>query len=198
MPGITRIDLLFLWVLGSFSETHVTAVKTLDRGFLGRGGKKSSHLYIAFRNPRFHVILKDYEVFLMDRGTWTAIRMMVPLFIMTACGGGSPDTFGTSGTSTAPSSITLTWNANHEKSVNAPGGGYYVYYANAPGVNTQTANMIQVPYVSGALAPTSVSLTNPSSGTYYFRVVAYSSFNPPNGSTTRRSSDSAEVSIQYP
>lgn len=47
--------------------------------------------------------------------------------------------------------IQVSWNANHEKAVNAPGGGYTVSVDGGP--------FHDVPYVSGALAPTSITTT---------------------------------------
>jgi hypothetical protein len=143
----------------------------------------------------------------MDRGTqgrrlwnlaFVGMEAITMLLITTACGGGGSQEFGTTNTSTVAGSLTINWDANHEKSVNAPGGGYLVYFANAPGVNTTSASNVVVPYVSGAQAPTSVTLSSLTPGTYYFRVVAYTSFNPPNGGFTRRSPDSAETSVQFP
>ena len=126
----------------------------MDRGTQG-GGLFEKAFMNAIRGP------------VLGRGAWAI--WMVPLLLTIACGGGGGDTVGSS-TSAVAGRMTVSWNANHEKSVNAPGGGYYVYYANAPGVNTQTASMIQVPYVSGTQAPTSIQLSNLAPGTYYFRV----------------------------
>lgn len=106
--------------------------------------------------------------------------------------------FSNCGSSPSATQLVLNWDANHESAVNSTGGGYRVYYAFSPGVNTATASFLDVPYVSGSQAPTTVTLTNPVNGTYYFRVVAYSTFIPPSGSTIRRSSDSAEISVGFP
>jgi hypothetical protein len=127
----------------------------------------------------------------MDRGTLKgAFRILlacVSLVIFSNCGG-----------SPSATQLVLNWDANHESGVNSAGGGYRVYYAFSPGVNTSTASFMDVPYVSGSQAPTTVTLTNPSNGTYYFRIVAYSTFSPPNGSTVRRSNDSTEISVGFP
>jgi hypothetical protein len=106
--------------------------------------------------------------------------------------------FSNCGSQPSATQLVLNWDANHESAVNSAGGGYRVYYAFSPNVNTSTASFLDVPYVSGTQAPTTVTLTNPVNGTYYFRVVAYSTFSPPNGSTIRRSSDSTEVSVGFP
>jgi hypothetical protein len=116
------------------------------------------------------------------------IAASIGFAMLSSCGGGSA----------TATQLIINWNANHESGVNTPGGGYRVYYATSPGVSTSTASYISVPYVSGTLAPTSATLTNPPSATYYFRVVAYSIFDPPTGSSTRRSADSAEISVQFP
>jgi hypothetical protein len=116
------------------------------------------------------------------------IAVMSGVSFISACGGGGP----------SATQLVLNWDANHEAGVNTTGGGYRVYYANAPGVNTSTATFVNVPYVSGSLAPTSVTMTNPAAGTYYFRVIAYSTFNPPAGSSSRTSPDSSEISVQFP
>ncbi len=127
----------------------------------------------------------------MDLGTLKgALRLFMAaasLVIFSNCGG-----------SPSATQLVLNWDANHESAVNSPGGGYRVYYAFSPNVNTTTASFLDVPYVSGSQAPTTVTLTSPVNGTYYFRVVAYSTFNPPNGSTIRRSNDSAEISVGFP
>jgi hypothetical protein len=126
----------------------------------------------------------------MDLGTLKgALRLFMAaasLVIFSNCG------------SPSATQIVLNWDANHESAVNSPGGGYRVYYAFSPNVNTTTASFLDVPYVSGSQAPTSMTLTSPVNGTYYFRVVAYSTFSPPNGSTIRRSNDSTEISVGFP
>lgn len=104
----------------------------------------------------------------------------------------SPSPNPSSGPSGGPTyNIQVSWRANHESAVNTTGGGYRVYYAQTPSVNTATATFLNVPYVSGAHAPTSARLTNLQAGKYYFRVVAFSALNP-------RSSDSAETSLTVP
>ena len=95
--------------------------------------------------------------------------------LMTGCGGGK----GGSGVlDTTPKTVNLSWTANRESTVNAPGGGYRVYYSATSGFAPGGAGVavIDVPHVSGTrAAPTSTSVELPP-GTYYFRVVAYSAF----------------------
>jgi len=93
---------------------------------------------------------------------------------MAGCGGGK----GGSGVlDSAPKTVNLSWTANRESTVNAPGGGYLVYHSATSGFGLGGAgvSVIDVPYVSGAAAPTSTTVELPP-GAYYFRVVAYSAF----------------------
>lgn len=91
------------------------------------------------------------------------------------CGGGGD------GPSPSPfSDVTISWTANRETAVNSPGGGYNVYYASTPGFSPTEGTVVNVPYTSGSLSPTSTVIPL-SSGTYYFKVVAYSSLDS-NGS----------------
>jgi hypothetical protein len=121
------------------------------------------------------------------KGALSLLGTCATLVIFSNCGG-----------SPSATQLVLNWDANHEAAVNAPGGGYRVYYAFSPGVDTAHAPFVDVPYVSGSQAPTTITLTKPVIGTYYFRIIAYSTFSPPNGSTIRRSSDSTEVSVGFP
>ncbi len=102
-------------------------------------------------------------------------------------------------TFTTEKAISLSWSANRETAVNNTGGGYSVYYSTTPGfgINDAGVTTVDVPYVSGAQAPTNtiVSLT---SGTYYFKVVAYSALNPPGSSGGSQSQPSTEMSIVVP
>lgn len=88
-------------------------------------------------------------------------------------------------------SVRLSWTANRDRLVNTTGGGYRVYYATASGRALADMTMVDVPYVSGATAPTSVTI--PNLNTYsprvlYFRVVAYTALNP----------DGSQPSDEYP
>lgn len=106
-------------------------------------------------------------------------------------GGGSPgasrrtaSTTTSTSTSTntnvtgATRTVTISWNANREKAVNSAGGGYRVYYSSVNNFSIGSASALGAAYVSGATAPTSVTTPALGSGTYYYRVVAYSTLNP--------------------
>lgn len=110
--------------------------------------------------------------------------------------GPDPSPSGTPAPSPNPSgsptySVQVSWTPNHESAVNKAQGGYRVYYASAPSVNTSSAPFVNVPYTSGALAPTSANLSGLLAGTYYFRVVAYSALN-------NKGPDSVETSVSVP
>lgn len=87
--------------------------------------------------------------------------------------------------------ISVSWTANRERAVNAPGGGYRVYYATVAGFNVANAAFVDVPYVSGANAPTATALPL-FAGTYFIKVVAYSALNPGG------SAPSAEIAVTVP
>jgi hypothetical protein len=91
-----------------------------------------------------------------------------------------------------PVPVRISWAANRERAVNQAGGGYIVYHAKKPGVPLAEATAVNVPYVSGASAPTSVDTVVPE-GTNYYRVVAYSALRPPGSSIGAMSSASDEV-----
>lgn len=96
---------------------------------------------------------------------WAIFTTLIVLSL-SGCGGGGGDVL----------SITVSWDANREFSVNSPGGGYRVYYSTNPGFDISTANIVDVPFVSGPAAPTSIVIPL-FSGTYYIKVVAYSTLN---------------------
>ena len=75
-----------------------------------------------------------------------------------------------------PGKFTAAWVASHAKGVNTAGGGYKVYYSLSPALDNSTP-FVNVPYVSGAQAPTSVSVTSLVPGKYYLNVVSYSAAN---------------------
>ena len=89
--------------------------------------------------------------------------------------------------------VRITWDANKEKSVNSKGGGYKVYYSQIKNNDPEKSLFVDVPYYSGALAPTSVRISNLNQGTYYFIVQAYSALN--SGS---KSLSSTEISVEVP
>jgi hypothetical protein len=79
--------------------------------------------------------------------------------------------------------IDVIWTANKETAVNASGGGYHVYAGNKADFDLLGAPNVDVPYVSGPTAPTTVRMDKFKSGTYYFKIVAYSSRGESNNST---------------
>ena len=100
---------------------------------------------------------------------------------LVACGGGG----GSEADSVpvGPAATTISWNASREASVNRPGGGYEVAISGmAP---------IDVPYISGASAPTSTTLTL-QSGSYAIMVRAYGALDA-QGGTTRTYSGASQV-----
>ena len=113
-----------------------------------------------------------------------------------AAGCGSGDGGAASG---APRSVTISWAANHEAAVNTAGGGYVVYYSQSSGFEAGAPGVaaVEVPYVSGALAPTTASLQLPS-GTYYFRAVAYSALGHDGSPAGAQSAASAELQVVVP
>lgn len=70
--------------------------------------------------------------------------------------------------------VLVSWTANREHTVNAAGGGYKVHYSKTINFGIPSATFIDVPYVSGSSAPTSVVIPLLSVGTWYIRVVPYS------------------------
>ncbi len=102
--------------------------------------------------------------------------------VLAACSGG--------GGSGGPRDVEISWTPNRETAVNAPGGGYRVYYADTSGFDPAAASVIDVPYQGEALTPTSVVVNLPS-GTHYIKVTAYSALNP-GGSIA---SDESEVVV---
>jgi len=91
----------------------------------------------------------------------------------------------------------VAWTANKEMEINSAGGGYRVYYSTATPVSISGANYVDVPFATGAAAPTSVRLRLPA-GSYYLRVAAYSSFNPDGLAEGNLSAGSSEVTVTVP
>lgn len=110
--------------------------------------------------------------------------LLAAMFLAVGCsGGGGTSSGGGSTVPPTPKSVLISWNANHESAVNRVGGGYKVYYATTPGFVLGNATSVDVPYVSGATAPTSRVLTL-LPGTYYIKVTAYSALNPSGGTAS--------------
>lgn len=98
----------------------------------------------------------------------------------------------------ASPSVDVTWTANREKAVNMAGGGYKVYYSRTSGFDISSATFVDVPYVSGATAPTTRTFTNLLYGTTYFKVVAYSALNAPGSTSGSQSQPSTQFSVSLP
>lgn len=100
------------------------------------------------------------------------------------CGGGN---------SSAPTptshTVDISWAANREAAVNSAGGGYTVAISGQSPIN--------VPYVSGAAAPTTIAATL-LTGSYTVTVTAYSALNPPGGTTGSTSAPSTALNISVP
>lgn len=85
--------------------------------------------------------------------------------------------------------VMLSWRPNRESGVNRAGGGYRV------SIGGRTP--IDVPYVSGALAPTSAKMRLPT-GTYTAEVVAYARLDSLGGSSGTTSEPSASLTVVVP
>lgn len=115
-------------------------------------------------------------------------------FAATGCDMVSQSNTSTSAETSFPTgSLTaqISWTANRETAVNTTGGGYKVYYSRQSGFSLASAQVVNVPYVSGTSAPTSTTLTSLASGTYYIKVVAYSTL-----AGNQVSAPSAQTSIE--
>jgi len=86
--------------------------------------------------------------------------------------------------------VTVSWNANNDKAVNTTGGGYTLYYSQQSGFDINSANKLDVPYVSGATAPTSATLSL-SEGMWFIRIAAYGLVN----GTSKVSESSEQISV---
>ena len=94
--------------------------------------------------------------------------------------------------------VQVSWTANREAAVNRAGGGYRVYYSKTSNFNIESASYVNVPYVSGASAPTSANITNLQVGTYYFKIVAYSNLNKAGSTGGSTSAPSTQFSVSLP
>jgi len=118
------------------------------------------------------------------RTFFCAIFLLSGAGLLSACG--DLHLFGADGYN-----IEVSWAANRETAVNRSGGGYRVYYSAQSDFDVNSATFLDVPYVSGALAPTSVIINGLREGMTYIKVVAYSSLKPP-GSTNTATSEPSE------
>jgi hypothetical protein len=113
---------------------------------------------------------------------WKSALLAQVVLTLAACG-------GSSSTSITSHHVTISWAANHERGVNASGGGYKVNVAGKP--------TIDVPYVSGAAAPTSTDLTL-TTGSYAVTVTAYALLDAQGGSTGSQSAPSQAYTLRVP
>ena len=123
-----------------------------------------------------------------------ALALVIGSMLIISCGGGGSSPPPT-GTTSQDKDVTISWNANNEKDVNATGGGYNVYISQNSNFNIGDAGVtvFNVPWVMGT-APTSIIRTL-SSGTYYVRVAAYTAF--PAANTASVASDQITVSVPF-
>jgi hypothetical protein len=100
---------------------------------------------------------------------------------------------------TETAAVEVSWARNPETAVNRSGGGYKVYYSSNTGFNPGDGGVteVDVPYVSGALSPTSV-LIGLGSGTHYLRIAAYSALNAPGTSGGSISTAAPQVTLTVP
>jgi hypothetical protein len=87
-----------------------------------------------------------------------------------------------------PRLVDLRWDASHDRGVNQAGGGYLV--------DISGKGTIDVPYVTGAFAPTTVSTTL-SSGIYTVTVRAYAALDAAGGMTGSKSAP-AQINLVVP
>ena len=125
--------------------------------------------------------------------------IVLPAMLQISCGNGGSSVDTKTVSPPTIRTVTVSWNANHETAVNAPGGGYKVYYSTSSGFDISDAGVgvVDVPFVAPPTTPTSVSLQLVS-GQYYFRVVAYSTLVAPWGSGGSMSAPSAQIALLVP
>ncbi len=85
--------------------------------------------------------------------------------------------------------VTLSWAANREAGVNRAGGGYTIAISGQ--------GPLDVPYVSGAAAPTTKDVTL-RTGTYTVTVSAYAALDPSGGAAKTSSAPSQALTVQVP
>ncbi|HET8724796.1 MAG TPA: hypothetical protein VFM53_11420 [Anaeromyxobacteraceae bacterium] len=96
------------------------------------------------------------------------------------------------GSSSSPptnKNVTLSWNANRESGVNKAGGGYRISISGMP--------VIDVPYASGSLAPTSKTVLL-APGSYTATIRAYAALDASGGTTGTESGASQSITINVP
>lgn len=108
--------------------------------------------------------------------------------VLSGCGGSG----GGGGGSTAAGSaraVVLSWAANRERGVNSSRGGYQVTISGRPSID--------VPYVSGSEAPTTVTAMLPP-GRYAVNVRAFAALDAQGGSGTTFSAASQSLVVVVP
>lgn len=117
------------------------------------------------------------------------------LFLL-ACGGGGGGGSTASGSTPQTVNVTIRWAANKEQRVNQSGGGYKIYISQTSGFNIGDADVITLdaPWVAGPQAPLS-KIQALTSGTYFVRVAAYTSF--PVSNTSSDASPQITVSVPF-
>ena len=127
---------------------------------------------------------KMYIKILLKLSIFTSLILF--LLLLFGCGGTGGDR--------GSSSITVSWDVNHETLVNNSGGGYRIYYSKNSGfsLNDPGVFMKEVTYISGFQSPTSTTLTL-ENVTWYIKIVAFMNLN---GECV--SLPSAEKSINLP
>jgi ABC-type glycerol-3-phosphate transport system substrate-binding protein len=123
----------------------------------------------------------------MKYGIRRSIAISFFALIVSACGGGGGG--GSSASTTTLHTVNISWIANREAAVNSAGGGYTVAISGQSPIN--------VPYVSGAAAPTTVAASL-ASGSYSATVTAYSALNPPGGTSGSKSIPSTTIAFVVP
>jgi hypothetical protein len=113
---------------------------------------------------------------------WKILSLGAAVAALAACSGGGGGGEGN------PGPPRLTWTASRERGVNSPGGGYLV--------DVSGRGTVDVPYVSGAFAPTSLTTTLPS-GFYTVTIRAYAAVDE-DGGTTGKVSDPATITVNVP
>lgn len=103
---------------------------------------------------------------------------------------------GCTATGGPPRDAIVRWTASPEPEVNAPGGGYTVYYSQTKDFAYADAASVVVSYVSGPETATSALLPQLTSGIWYVKVVARSTM--PNGFGLTSQSPAGETTVVVP
>ena len=138
--------------------------------------------------------ISNYTLVTTDRGQSITFEV-TPV----AATGSATGSAVTSSSVVPKTTIQVSWNSNPETAVNRSDGGYKVYYSTNTGFTPGDGGVteVDVPYVSGATAPTSVQFEL-LSGTYYIRIAAYSALNAPETSAGSISSATTQTTLSVP